>query len=297
MGVCLASCPVGYFGMRNPETNRCTQCKIENCEACFNRNFCTKCKDGFYSHRGRCHVTCPPGLTNTNGTMECTGQPVVQCELAGWSAWGSCMKKNKTCGFKKGSEARVRLPLRPGPPGDGAPPLGPGAPPPCEPQTERRKCVVVKTPCTRARGTTRVDWVWLGSPTATDTRVPDFPACKQCRASVSQSDDGPGSARRRWPAITARIRAGGGTRAIDGTTPAPERSERTVGGEGGREGEQGGREGEQGEQEEQEEPRDGRPRARPAPSPAPPPAPPSANRLHHPLLRQLTGSTTHSSVS
>ena len=84
------------------------------------------------------------------------------------------MKKNKTCGFKKGSEARVRLPLRSGPPVDGplgppvdgplGPPVdgtppGPGAPPaplappPCEPQTERRKCVVMKTPCTRGTET------------------------------------------------------------------------------------------------------------------------------------------------
>ncbi|KAK0131491.1 R-spondin-1 [Merluccius polli] len=188
IGVCLASCPMGYFGMRNPETNRCTQCKIENCEACFNRNFCTKCKEGFYSHRGRCHMTCPPGLTSTNGTMECIGQPVVECELSDWSAWGPCMKKNKTCGFKKGSHARLRQPLQ-------TAPQALPASPPCGPQTERKKCVVEKMPCTRAReyrNYTGVDWVWLGSQTATDTKVPDFPACKQCRASVSQSDDGSG---------------------------------------------------------------------------------------------------------
>ncbi|XP_034145031.1 R-spondin-1 isoform X2 [Esox lucius] len=71
IGVCFASCPQGYFGMRNPDTNRCIQCKIENCEACFNRNFCTKCKEGFYSHRGRCYISCPEGLSTTNGTMEC----------------------------------------------------------------------------------------------------------------------------------------------------------------------------------------------------------------------------------
>lgn len=50
------------------------ECKIENCEACFNRNFCTKCKEGLYSHRGRCHVSCPPGLSTVNGTMECVGE-------------------------------------------------------------------------------------------------------------------------------------------------------------------------------------------------------------------------------
>ena len=82
-----------------------------------------------------------------------SGQPVVECELGEWSAWGSCMKKNKTCGFKKGSEARLREPLQTGPRTDGAPspgtPLAPPATQPCGPQTERRKCVVVKTPCTR----------------------------------------------------------------------------------------------------------------------------------------------------
>ncbi|KAG7263582.1 hypothetical protein CRUP_015047, partial [Coryphaenoides rupestris] len=169
IGVCLASCPVGFFGIRNPETNRCTQCKIDNCEACFNKNFCTKCKEGFYSLRGKCPMTCPPGLTSINGTMECIGQPVVECELGDWSAWGPCMKKNKTCGFKKGSQARLRQPLQTGPRADG--PLGPRTPQtsqPCGPQAERKKCVVVKTPCTMHR------------------------ACKQCRASVSQSDDGSG---------------------------------------------------------------------------------------------------------
>ncbi|XP_016893057.1 R-spondin-1 isoform X2 [Cynoglossus semilaevis] len=97
IGVCLASCPVGYFGMRNPEgNNRCTQCKIDNCEACFNRNFCTKCKEGLYSHSGRCYVSCPPSLRTSNETMECVGQRASDCELGEWSQWSSCMKKNKT---------------------------------------------------------------------------------------------------------------------------------------------------------------------------------------------------------
>lgn len=50
-----------------------SECKIENCEACFNRNFCTKCKEGLYSHRGRCYVTCPPDQRTANDTMECIG--------------------------------------------------------------------------------------------------------------------------------------------------------------------------------------------------------------------------------
>ncbi|XP_061531684.1 R-spondin-1 isoform X3 [Phycodurus eques] len=94
VGVCLTSCPMGYFGMRNPEgNNRCTQ-----------------------------------------------------CQLSEWSQWGSCMKRNKTCGFKKGSQSRVRLPLQH--PRKRDPPSGAlQHSQPCTPQTERRKCVMAKTPC------------------------------------------------------------------------------------------------------------------------------------------------------
>uniref|UniRef100_A0A3Q1JE11 R-spondin Fu-CRD domain-containing protein n=2 Tax=Anabas testudineus TaxID=64144 RepID=A0A3Q1JE11_ANATE len=147
IGVCLASCPMGYFGMRNPEgNNRCTQCKIDNCEACFNRNFCTKCKEGLYSHSGRCYVSCPPGQRTANQTMEC-----VDCELGEWSQWSSCMKKNKTCGFKKGSQSRVRVPLLQVHSPDTSPAFIPAQT--CTTQTERKKCMVTKTPCVRERKT------------------------------------------------------------------------------------------------------------------------------------------------
>ncbi|NP_001239173.1 R-spondin-1 precursor [Oryzias latipes] len=148
VGVCLASCPVGYFGMRNPEgNNRCTQCKIDNCEACFNRNFCTKCKEGLYSHSGRCYVSCPPGQRTANETMECVGQHALECELGEWSQWSSCMKKNKTCGFKKGSQFRVRVPLQQTYAADSSSTLEET----CTSQSERRKCVVPKTPCVKDR--------------------------------------------------------------------------------------------------------------------------------------------------
>ncbi|KAL3980427.1 sal-like protein [Sarotherodon galilaeus] len=148
IGVCLASCPMGYFGMRNPEgNNRCTQCKIDNCEACFNRNFCTKCKEGLYSHSGRCYVSCPPGQRTVNETMECVGQRASECELGEWSQWGSCMKKNKTCGFRKGTQSRVRVPLPQVHSPDTSPAFVPSQT--CAAETERRKCVVTKTPCVR----------------------------------------------------------------------------------------------------------------------------------------------------
>lgn len=56
------------------------ECKIENCESCFSRNFCTKCKEGLYLHKGRCYVTCPEGYAAANGTMECSS-PGKQWEM------------------------------------------------------------------------------------------------------------------------------------------------------------------------------------------------------------------------
>ncbi|KAL2084744.1 hypothetical protein ACEWY4_020262 [Coilia grayii] len=137
-GVCLASCPMGYFGIRTPEMNKCAQCKIENCEECFSRTFCTKCKEGMYSHRGRCFSSCPEGHSTVNSTMEC----VVQCELGEWSAWGPCMKKNKTCGFKKGSQTRVREPLQPPSPDTASRP--PPSSATCSSEVETQRCTVPK---------------------------------------------------------------------------------------------------------------------------------------------------------
>uniref|UniRef100_A0A1A8D4J0 R-spondin homolog n=1 Tax=Nothobranchius kadleci TaxID=1051664 RepID=A0A1A8D4J0_NOTKA len=129
--------------------NRCKQCKIDNCEACFNRNFCTKCKEGLYSHSGRCYVSCPPGLHTDNETMECIGQRASECELGEWSQWSSCMKKNKTCGFKRGSQSRVRSPLPQIHSPDPSPSLVTSQT--CVPEAERRQCNVTRTPCVRER--------------------------------------------------------------------------------------------------------------------------------------------------
>ncbi|TKC51808.1 hypothetical protein EI555_017683 [Monodon monoceros] len=70
IGVCLSSCPSGYYGTRYPDINKCTKCKAD-CDTCFNKNFCTKCKSGFYLHLGKCLDNCPEGLEANNHTMEC----------------------------------------------------------------------------------------------------------------------------------------------------------------------------------------------------------------------------------
>ncbi|KGL84971.1 R-spondin-2, partial [Tinamus guttatus] len=103
-GECLHSCPSGYYGFRTPDMNRCSRCRIENCDSCFSRDFCTKCKTGFYSHRGRCFRGCPPGFAALEEIMEC----VEGCEVGQWSEWGTCSRNNKTCGFKWGLETRTR---------------------------------------------------------------------------------------------------------------------------------------------------------------------------------------------
>lgn len=105
IGVCLSSCPSGYYGTRYPDINKCTKCKAD-CDTCFNKNFCTKCKSGFYLHLGKCLDNCPEGLEANNHTMECVN--IVHCEVSEWNPWSPCTKKGKTCGFKRGTETRVR---------------------------------------------------------------------------------------------------------------------------------------------------------------------------------------------
>ncbi|XP_012386006.2 R-spondin-1 [Dasypus novemcinctus] len=135
VGVCLPSCPPGYFDARNPDMNKCIKCKIEHCEACFSHNFCTKCKESLYLHKGRCYPACPEGSAAANGTMECSSP--AQCEMSEWSPWGPCSKKKKLCGFRRGSEERTRRVLHV-PAGDHAI---------CSDTRETRRCTVQRTPC------------------------------------------------------------------------------------------------------------------------------------------------------
>ncbi|CAH6778168.1 Rspo3 [Phodopus roborovskii] len=141
IGVCLSSCPSGYYGTRYPDINKCTKCKAD-CDTCFNKNFCTKCKSGFYLHLGKCLDSCPEGLEANNHTMECIS--IVHCEASDWSPWSPCMKKGKTCGFKRGTETRVREILQhPSAKGNL-----------CPPTSETRTCIVQRKKCSKGeRGT------------------------------------------------------------------------------------------------------------------------------------------------
>ncbi|XP_029818746.1 R-spondin-3 isoform X2 [Manacus vitellinus] len=134
IGVCLSSCPSGYYGTRYPDINKCAKCKAD-CDTCFTRNFCTKCKSGFYLYSGKCLEKCPDGLEANNHTMECTS--IVHCEASEWSPWSPCTKKGKTCGFKRGNEVRVReIVQHPSAKGN-----------PCPATSESRKCIVQRKRC------------------------------------------------------------------------------------------------------------------------------------------------------
>ncbi|KAH0631044.1 hypothetical protein JD844_005125 [Phrynosoma platyrhinos] len=139
IGICLPSCPLGYFDVRNPDMNKCMKCKIENCEDCFSRNFCTKCKEGLYLHKGRCYTACPEGFSAANGTMECSSP--AQCEMSEWGPWGPCSKRQKLCGFRRGNEERSRKILQ-APSGDASI---------CPAVTELRRCIVQRNQCPEGR--------------------------------------------------------------------------------------------------------------------------------------------------
>uniref|UniRef100_A0A8D0HHF1 R-spondin 4 n=1 Tax=Sphenodon punctatus TaxID=8508 RepID=A0A8D0HHF1_SPHPU len=103
-GACVHACPPGYFGVRGQEVNRCIKCRSPSCESCFSKDFCMKCKEQFYLHKGKCFSSCPPETTAQPSTRECQ----ERCEMGPWSSWGPCTNEGRTCGCKWGSATRVR---------------------------------------------------------------------------------------------------------------------------------------------------------------------------------------------
>ncbi|XP_067366037.1 R-spondin-3 isoform X2 [Channa argus] len=79
IGVCLTSCPPGFYGTRSPDRNTCTKCRLE-CDSCFNKNFCTRCRAGFYLHLGKCQENCPDGLVRSDTQRECVPRCPAECE-------------------------------------------------------------------------------------------------------------------------------------------------------------------------------------------------------------------------
>ncbi|CAB1422639.1 unnamed protein product [Pleuronectes platessa] len=58
-GTCVLACPAGHYGQRGKDVNRCTKCRSLDCEHCFSRDFCTRCRSGFLLHKGKCLTSCP----------------------------------------------------------------------------------------------------------------------------------------------------------------------------------------------------------------------------------------------
>uniref|UniRef100_A0A4X2JV49 R-spondin 1 n=1 Tax=Vombatus ursinus TaxID=29139 RepID=A0A4X2JV49_VOMUR len=108
VGICLPSCPSGYYDARNPDMNKCIKCKIENCEACFSHNFCTKCKEGLYLHKGRCYPACPEGSSAANSTMECSSPGQKRRK----DGQGRRENANGNLSRKESKEARLGSPRR-----------------------------------------------------------------------------------------------------------------------------------------------------------------------------------------
>uniref|UniRef100_A0A3Q2QGS0 R-spondin 4 n=1 Tax=Fundulus heteroclitus TaxID=8078 RepID=A0A3Q2QGS0_FUNHE len=95
-GTCLHSCPAGHFGQRGRDVNRCMKCRSLDCEHCFSRDFCTKCKPGFKLHKGKCLIHCPEGTY------------AHQTDCLEWSEWSVCVRDGGTCGFRWGKQTRAR---------------------------------------------------------------------------------------------------------------------------------------------------------------------------------------------
>lgn len=77
---------------------------------------------------------CVPWLLNS-----CPFLPSEGCEVGQWSEWGSCTRRNKTCGFKWGLETRTRHIVKK-PPKDTIP---------CPTIAESRRCKMPMRHCRR----------------------------------------------------------------------------------------------------------------------------------------------------
>ncbi|XP_055365224.1 R-spondin-4-like isoform X1 [Betta splendens] len=104
-GSCVHACPAGHYGQRGTDANRCMKCRSPDCEHCFSRDFCTKCKAGLQLYKGRCLSTCPEGTHahQTDCRDDCAGAAMSE-----WSQWSTCLHDGAPCGFRWGKQTRSR---------------------------------------------------------------------------------------------------------------------------------------------------------------------------------------------
>uniref|UniRef100_A0A665T1P3 R-spondin 4 n=1 Tax=Echeneis naucrates TaxID=173247 RepID=A0A665T1P3_ECHNA len=105
-GTCLHACPAGHYGQRGKDINHCMKCRSPDCEHCFSRDFCTKCKPNFHLYKGKCLSSCPEGTVphHTDCLEDC-----LLASLGGWSEWSICLRNGTTCGFRWGRQTRTRV--------------------------------------------------------------------------------------------------------------------------------------------------------------------------------------------
>lgn len=89
-------------------------------------------------------LTILPVPASLRASWDCVCLVSVHCEASEWGPWSPCMKKGKTCGFKRGTETRVREILQhPSAKGNL-----------CPPTSETRTCIVQRKKCSKGeRGT------------------------------------------------------------------------------------------------------------------------------------------------
>uniref|UniRef100_A0A8C6UH94 R-spondin 4 n=1 Tax=Neogobius melanostomus TaxID=47308 RepID=A0A8C6UH94_9GOBI len=104
-GTCLLTCPPGHYEQKGKDMNRCMKCRSLDCEHCFSRDFCTKCKAGFQLYKGKCLSRCPQGTFphHTDCLDHCLLAPTGE-----WSEWGVCQRDGATCGYRWGKQTRTR---------------------------------------------------------------------------------------------------------------------------------------------------------------------------------------------
>ncbi|XP_018599426.1 R-spondin-3-like isoform X2 [Scleropages formosus] len=79
VGMCLLSCPSGYYHIRSRDINKCSKCQLD-CDCDFTGNFCTRCRAGHYLYRGKCQESCPEGLKPNDRLRECVFDCAADCD-------------------------------------------------------------------------------------------------------------------------------------------------------------------------------------------------------------------------
>ncbi|KAI2663870.1 R-spondin-2 [Labeo rohita] len=108
------------------------KCKAPECERCFNKDFCTKCKGGYLLFKGKCFKTCPEGTFPQS--TDCV-EGCVFSIFGFWGEWSPCQHNGLSCGIRWGHQSRTRELSRNTP--EETESL-------CPPQTESRKCRMKK---------------------------------------------------------------------------------------------------------------------------------------------------------